>query len=442
MRRSLFARILLLVLATLAVAQGINLAVLTLVKPPPILSIGLTSIAIGIESGGTRGANGRLSYVPDDKPRPFDPQDGAAGPLLAGTLARQLGLPQGNVILDLDRQQNGKIVHLIPRDAAANAPLEPALVGHFVISVKRPDGRWLIVQPKNRGLLESWEQQFLLLFLAGAVLMLPAAWLFARRLAEPFRALAAAADRLGRDPSAPPPRIDGPIEVQRAAHAFTQMQQRLRAYVDDRTQMVGAIAHDLRTPLTRLAFRIENLDEPQRDPMARDVAEMEAMVAATMAFVRGANEVRERQRIELGSLVERVADDMAITGRRVQADAEDRLVVEGDPVNLRRLFNNLFDNAEKFGASARARAYRDGRFAIVDIDDDGPGLPQGELERVFEPFYRTERSRNRETGGIGLGLSVVRTIARAHGGDVLLENRTEGGLRARVTLPLDTSGRT
>jgi two-component system, OmpR family, sensor kinase len=300
------------------------------------------------------------------------------------------------------------------------------------------NARWLWLQPAEAGLFDSWEKRFLVLFLAAALLMLPVAWWFARRLAQPFRQLAAAAERLGRDPSAPPPAIDGPIEVQRAALAFIEMQRRLRAYVDDRTQMVGAIAHDLRTPLTRLAFRIESLDAAVRDPMAGDIAEMEAMVAATMGFVRGANERRERQRLELGSLVERVADDMALTGRRVAAEAFHNMVIDGDPIALRRLFTNLFDNGEKFGGRAHAHARREGRLAVVEVDDDGPGLPDAELERVFEPFYRTERSRNRETGGIGLGLSVVRTIARAHGGDVTLANRAGGGLRARVTLPLES----
>jgi two-component system, OmpR family, sensor kinase len=214
------------------------------------------------------------------------------------------------------------------------------------------------------------------------------------------------------------------------------MQARLAAYVNDRTELVAAIAHDLRTPLTRLAFRIESLDGPEKAAMAADVQEMEQMVAATMGFARAAQERDAHQRLELGSLVERVAEDMRLTGRRVSADALDAVVIDGDPLSLRRLFTNLFDNGEKFGGSAHARIYREGASAIVDIEDAGPGLTPGSETRVFEPFFRLEPSRSRETGGIGLGLAVVRSIARAHGGDVTLANRPQGGLRARVTLPL------
>jgi HAMP domain-containing protein len=181
---------------------------------------------------------------------------------------------------------------------------------------------------------DNRERQFLLLFLASALIMLPIAWMFARRLADPFEQFADAAERLGRDPSTAPPDIAGPAEVERASQAFRQMQQRLQAYVSDRTQMLGAIAHDLRTPLTRLAFRLEALDQPARDAMARDVAEMEAMVAATMDLARSDGAQSERQRLDLGSLLERVADDMALTGRKVSAEVLDSLVVDGDPVAL------------------------------------------------------------------------------------------------------------
>jgi signal transduction histidine kinase len=200
--------------------------------------------------------------------------------------------------------------------------------------------------------------------------------------------------------------------------------------------MLGAIAHDLRTPLTRLAFRLESLDEADRVRLRADVAEMEAMVQSTLGLARADSQPVQRQRLELGSLVEKAAEDLAVTGRKVSAEALDRLVVDGDPVGLRRLFTNLLDNGESYGRQAHARAWRDGAMAVVDVLDEGPGLPAGEEEKVFEPFYRLERSRSRGTGGTGLGLSVARSIARLHGGDVVLSNRPGKGLRARVTLPI------
>ena len=201
--------------------------------------------------------------------------------------------------------------------------------------------------------------------------------------------------------------------------------------------MVGAIAHDLRTPLTRLRFRIESAPEEQRAKMASDIEQMEEMISATLAFVRDASRPGERTRLELCSLLESLCDEMAETGADTDVvERGDKVVIDGDPMALRRLFSNLLENAVKFGHRARARVFRDDAYAVVEITDDGPGIPPTDTERVLDPFYRREPSRSRPTGGIGLGLAVVRTIARGHGGDVALMNRSGGGLTARVQLPL------
>jgi signal transduction histidine kinase len=249
--------------------------------------------------------------------------------------------------------------------------------------------------------------------------------------------MARAAERLGRDPQAPPLAVRGSSEIAIAAAAFNDMQEKLRRYVDDRTAMVGAVAHDLRTPLTRLRFRIEAAPEEQRAKMAADIEQMEQMISATLAFVRDASRPAERTPLELSSLLESLCDEMAETGADTDIVARgDKVVIDGDPMALRRLFTNLLENAVKFGTRARARVFRDDAFAVVEIADDGPGIPPADIERVFEPFYRREPSRSRQTGGIGLGLAVVRSIARGHGGDVILVNRNGGGLTARVQLPL------
>ena len=221
-----------------------------------------------------------------------------------------------------------------------------------------------------------------------------------------------------------------------AARAFNDMQDRLRRYVQDRTSMMGAVAHDLRTPLTRLRFHIESAPPAAREKMAADIAEMDAMVAATLAFVRDATQAGPHTKMELSSLIEVVAEDFAELGRDVRVTESDQVVIEGDSLALKRLFANLVDNAVKFGGLARIRLHVEDGSALVEVEDDGPGLPEAEMDRVFEPFHRAEPSRSRDTGGIGLGLSVARSIARAHGGEVTLSNRPGGGLRALVQLPL------
>jgi signal transduction histidine kinase len=416
------------VLATVAIAQLINLALLAALPPDPPRIVPLSRLAAAIQAGDEKALLFRRLPA-----APF--AAGEAGPgatRIEADLAQRLGRSPADVAIDVTEVQGRKFVEYYP--AGSNRP-EAALQGQFRIAVRDADG-WILVEPADQRLLATRERQFLLLFLLSAGAMLPIAWIFARRLAQPFERFADAAEALGRDPRAPPPQVHGPAEVERAADAFRQMQKRLQAYVTDRTQMLGAIAHDLRTPLTRLAFRLEALEEREARGLRADVAEMEAMVQSTLGLARADSQPVERQRLELGSLVEKAAEDLAVTGRRVSAEALDTLVVDGDPVGLRRLFTNLLDNGEAYGKAAHARAWADGSLAVIDVLDEGPGLPPGEEERVFEPFYRLERSRSRETGGTGLGLSVARSIARLHGGDVVLSNRPGKGLRARVTIPL------
>lgn len=429
MPSSLFTRIVALVLATVAVAQLINMLLLATLAPAPPRTVPVDTLARIIEARDL--AVLIVRRVPSRPPG--DADETATAQRLRDALAAELGRPPEDVWVDPGPVQGNRLVAL--PDVQGRDRL--AFIGPFRVALRDPDGGWQLIEPRDQGLFDNRERRFILLFLLSALAMLPAAWAFARRLAQPIEQFADAAERLGRDPTAPPPAIDGPAEVGRAADALAGMQARLQAYVADRTRMLAAIAHDLRTPLTRLQFRLESLpDGPARTGMSRDVAEMEAMVAATMNLARMESEAGKRQRLELGSLVERVAEDMAMVGRKVSADCADTLIVEGDPVALRRLIQNLLDNGEAYGGRAHARAWRDGDSAVIDVEDEGPGLPPEEMARVFEPFYRLESSRSRATGGTGLGLAVVRSSARAHGGDVTLENRPEGGLRARVRIPL------
>lgn len=305
----------------------------------------------------------------------------------------------------------------------------------FSASVRRDDGRWATVEPP-RGLLSPWQRRVLLALAISMLLLAPLVWWMARRLTRPIRVFAEAAERLGADPEAEPLKPSGPSEVRTAIHAFNDMQASLRDHMRRRTQTVAAIAHDLRTPLTRLRFRAEQAPEAVRDRMAADIEEMDALIAQAMAYVRGESPPDRRERFDLDALAADCAGGFAETGADVAFDGGGELTVDADPAGLRRALANLIGNAVKYGGGARVKAFAaDGR-AVVTVEDDGPGLAAAELEAVFEPFHRAERSRNRETGGAGLGLTVARQAARAHGGDVVLIPRKVGGLTARLELPM------
>jgi signal transduction histidine kinase len=264
-----------------------------------------------------------------------------------------------------------------------------------------------------------------------------------RKLLVPVKTLADAAERLGRDvTNAPALPESGPSEIVTAAIAFNTMASRIRRFIEDRTFLLTAIGHDLRTPITRLKLRAEYMDDDeQRLKMLADLDEMEAMVAATLAFGRDITTAEPITRIDLASLLRTILDE-AGDGAPDQAEAlayagPDHLPINARPLSLKRAMMNLVGNALKYGDSARVSLSQDQpRSVQIDIDDDGPGIPAQDSETVFEPFRRLETSRNRETGGSGLGLSIARNIIRAHGGDILLSNLPAGGLRASVTLPV------
>lgn len=264
------------------------------------------------------------------------------------------------------------------------------------------------------------------------VLALSVAW----RVSRPLRRFAAAVERLGTDIQTPLLTETGPTEIQTAARAFNITQQRIRRLLDDRNQMLAAIAHDLRTPIMRLALRAELLDDDMlRTKISSDLAEMEAMINAAIAFARAETVDEPRAMFDLANLIQAIGDELNETGQRVRVTAPAAVPYEGRQWALKRALRNLVENAAKYGGYADV-ALQVGPAAIsVTIEDGGPGIPEAEMEQVFRPFYRVERSRNRETGGTGLGLTVARTIVRSHGGDITLANRSQGGLQQTVTLP-------
>ena len=305
-----------------------------------------------------------------------------------------------------------------------------------------PEGGWLVldlpVPPARPWHSPTFLLAFVLMTLAAAGL---SGWAVAR-LTRPVSFLAAAAERLGRDVNAPPLPEVGPSEVARAAAAFNTMASRIRRFVQDRTFLLSAIGHDLRTPITRLKLRAEFIDDDeQRAKFMSDLDELDTMVGSALVFGRDSADTEPAVALDLAALLRTLMDELT----DANPEAADSLVLSGQshvtfrgrPVALKRAFGNLIANALKYGDAARVHLTgpRDGHITVT-IEDDGPGVPPDQLERVFDPFYRVEDSRNRETGGTGLGLPIARNIFRAHGGDVTLGNRDVGGLRCVVDLPV------
>ena len=306
--------------------------------------------------------------------------------------------------------------------------------GDFSAALQRPDGNWTVVRSTPEPFPSAWQMQASAWLLGGFLLVASAGYLFSRRISAPLKRFAEAAETLGRDPHAPQMTLKGPAEVGAAAHAFNEMQARLKRYINDRTAMVGAISHDLRTPLARIRFKLEAAPAPLKASVLSDIEQMEQMIGGVLAFIRDEGQPRRREKLDLLSLIECVVDDAAMIGGQVEIVDGDPVTVDGDPVALQRLFSNLVDNAVKYGGEARINVRHAGAAAVVEIDDAGPGLSPDELGRVFQPFYRTDASRNLDNGGVGLGLPIARSTARAHGGDVELRSRP-GGTTAVVTLP-------
>ncbi len=314
--------------------------------------------------------------------------------------------------------------------------------GRLVMGLQLSDGRWLNItspMPQPR----PWDSTtFLIAFLGMTVAAAGLTVWAVRRLIRPVATLAAAADALGRDVNAPPLPETGPLEVATAAAAFNTMAARIRRFVDDRTFMLSAIGHDLRTPITRLKLRAEFMeDDEERAKMLVDLDELAAMVSATLAFGRDVAGDEAVVAVNLAALIRTVLDETV--DARPEAEAlltyagPEQLTVRARPVALKRALTNLVHNALNYGRCAHVTLTPPlGRVVTVLVDDEGPGIPVDQLDQVFQPFLRLEGSRNRETGGTGLGLPIARNVLRAHGGDVTLRNRPEGGARATVTLPL------
>ena len=255
--------------------------------------------------------------------------------------------------------------------------------------------------------------------------------LFVRRLTQPLADLASAARAAGRGDRTARVAEIGAREFREAAAAFNDMQSRIARFEAERTRTLAAVGHDLRTPITSLRIRTEMLDEAEAEPMIRTLDEMKVMAEGLLAYAKGGGEAEETVAMDLSPLLERLCEER---GADFSQDADAR--VRGRPVALGRAVGNLIDNALRYAGGARATLVREGAEAVIAVEDRGPGIAPERLADVMEPFVRGEASRSADTGGAGLGLSIARTVAQAHGGTLMLSNREGGGLRAAMRLPL------
>ena len=305
----------------------------------------------------------------------------------------------------------------------------------LLVSVDLPDDNWLNFRVSG----SAWDHVFSLAAIPSLALILGtillAGWVVTKPLNSISRLARASKDLATNIQIALPISEDGPKEIREAARAFNHMQSQIQHLLEARTEMLGAISHDFRTPLTRLRLRVEELpSEDQRNKAIRDVEEMETMIKLTLAFAR--DEATESYvPIDVGAMVSEITGDPNISKDKISIKHITSARVTGQPVGLRRVFTNIFENAVFYSQRVNVELRQQGKEVIVEIDDDGPGIDEALRHRVFIPFYRSEPSRNRETGGVGLGLSIAKSIVHANGGTIELFDSPMGGLRVRIIFP-------
>lgn len=308
----------------------------------------------------------------------------------------------------------------------------------LLLALRLDDGRWLQARQRLFDPTRHWARSSLMTLTVSAVLMLVIVVLTSRRMTRPLRELARAAERFGRGEAVESLPERGPEEIRRSTAAFNRMRERLARFVAERTRLIAAIAHDLRTPITALRLRLEFLpDDDNTRSMSATLDDMAHMSEAALTFMREETATEATRNVDLTALIDALCEDYRAIGAPVDFAPGARITLVCRPVAIKRALRNIVDNALGYGERATL-TLADGHEAVrIDVADDGPGIAEADMARVFDPFVRLEASRSRETGGTGLGLSIAQSVVQGHGGRITLVNRAGGGLTVRIELPRD-----
>ncbi|WP_428625160.1 ATP-binding protein [Sedimenticola sp.] len=354
-----------------------------------------------------------LTQIDEQQPHPFDTPD---------TKAAGMGMNP--------RMHDMMMQHM------AEAGLMLSTQGRHLIQVRLLDGQWVSFGEQLPEGIGTWPLRVsialgLVLLILGMVALLAVRW-----ITRPLAYLAESARALGEDLQRPPLVEEGPEEVRSTLHAFNAMQQQIRQFVDERSRFLAAISHDLKTPITRLRLRSGLLDDSSlQAKFERDLEEMEVLVQGILDFMRDETGHSEKQAMDINDLLETLQIDGEERGAAITIQGQAAHSFYCHPISMRRLITNLVDNAVKYGGRADIEVKDSAESLKITITDNGSGIPESDLDRVFEPFTRVDNSRSRESGGTGLGLSIAKNIALAHGGTLRLKNRENGGLSAEIELP-------
>lgn len=444
--RSITGQVFALAFLCIVTTLATGLIVTLMMPPPPQPVMRVRDVAEAFKSPGRR--SDLVMARHEAAPIPPAPDRSQPISLIAEGLAHALDVPPDRIRVEMTDGMSEPsatsltILNLPP--GAIRADRQPPTVAEIVATeditfppfraAVRDGATWISMSP-HRPLVSMWHWHLALAFVAAAAALAVPTFLMARIFTRPWRDLAVAAAAFDSGSRTAVLPIGGPSEIRQAATALQGMQQRLQSHVEQRTQMLYAIAHDLRTPLTSLKLRLEAAAPALRNRMGPEILRMQAMIDQLLRYA-STGTAAKHERVDLGRLV-REAVERQSGSTIVTTGLDQTVVVPGSSLDLSRMLDNLLANAVKFGANGDVSVglSLQGETARLTVEDEGPGMPDHQLETVFEPFVRLEQSRSPKTGGIGLGLALVRAVVESHGGQVALRNRPHGGLIVTVIVP-------